>query len=407
MLTGDLLLVRTVKKNINPKLIDAGSKRYLNYAEKIMNIVQVGFENESPRLNIDAEISDLCAAITDHKVIQGIAKIMLDRCEFDLAALQALLPVSPYELRIEAFSMSQTQGPLAYKVHSEWPTAQDIFEQLAEKYGCSVQVLRRFLYADRKDMQSISSIREFSKPQDLLNRYNMGLCQATVLRATKLDIRLKSPDPKMLRQLFRSIKFHRLMFSISQQKKDVLITLDGPQSLLTQSSRYGMQLANCLPMMPLFQCDWHVHAQLLWGKKRKFRKIFDITSESGLVSHYQKKGTWRSNAEIWFEERFLALESNWILEPGGPIHGEEQNMLVPDFCFRHGNVIVYMEIIGFWRKDYLVHRVRQCPKNMLLAVSRKLVSDKKKMSKELADQLVVFAEIIPAKTVLRKLNEFL
>jgi predicted nuclease of restriction endonuclease-like RecB superfamily len=65
-----------------------------------------------------------------------------------------------------------------------------------------------------------------------------------------------------------------------------------------------------------------------------------------------------------------------------------------------------MEIIGFWRKDYLQHRIRQCPKNMLLAVSRKLVSDKKKIPKSISDQIIEFAEIIPAKTVLKKLESF-
>ena len=187
-------------------------------------------------------------------MVQGIAKIMLDRCEFELSALQEKIPISPYELRMEVFQLAQELGPIAYQTHAEWKTAQDIFAVLAEKYDCDVQQLRRFLYADRKDMQCITSIRDFSGPQALLNRYNMGLCQAILLRSTRVQLRLKSPKPKMLRYLFQSIKFHRLMFSIETRGDDILIVLDGPQSLLSQSSRYGLQLANCLPIIPLFEC---------------------------------------------------------------------------------------------------------------------------------------------------------
>ena len=35
-----------------------------------------------------------------------------------------------------------------------------------------------------------------------------------------------------------------------------------------------------------------------------------------------EKGTWRSDAELWFEERFLALETGWTLE-GGDSHSHQ------------------------------------------------------------------------------------
>ena len=276
MLTGDLLLVSTEKKHIKPRLISLGSKRYLDFADTILQIVREGFSNEMPRLHIEARINDLCAGIIDHKVIQGIAKIMLDRCVFDLSAIQDKIPISPYELRIEAFQLAQEMGPIDYEAHPEWHNAQAVFAVLAKKYDCDANQLQRFLYADRKDMQCISSIRDFRDPEALLARYNMGLCQAILLRSTQVKIRLNFPNPKMLRQLFQSIKFHRLMFSVETIGDDTLITMDGPQSLLTHSSRYGMQLANCLPVIPLFECDWVLNADLLWGKKRKFKKSYSM-----------------------------------------------------------------------------------------------------------------------------------
>ena len=129
-----------------------------------------------------------------------------------------------------------------------------------------------------------------------------------------------------------------------------------------------------------------------------------LSNQHSLVSHYQKKGTWRSNAELWFEERFLALDTDWTLESATPIYLEDQNILVPDFTFRKEKQLVHMEIVGFWRKDYLEQRLSQCPNNMFLAVSRKLVSDKKKLTAKQQEKLILFAEIISAKDVLSKLN---
>ena len=66
-----------------------------------------------------------------------------------------------------------------------------------------------------------------------------------------------------------------------------------------------------------------------------------------------------------------------------------------------------MEIVGFWRKDYLEKRLKQCPPNVLLAVSRKLISGKKKLSTKQQENLILFAEIISAKEVLKKLESFI
>ena len=63
MLTGDLVLVKIEKKQVKPRLIDSTSKRYLKFAESIVNTVQLAYEKESPRLDIDSEFSDLCSAI--------------------------------------------------------------------------------------------------------------------------------------------------------------------------------------------------------------------------------------------------------------------------------------------------------------------------------------------------------
>ena len=90
------------------------------------------------------------------------------------------------------------------------------------------------------------------------------------------------PTNKWLALIFRRIKFYRLIFQIYQRKNIGEIIIDGPQSLLKQSSRYGMQFAMFLPVLPLLPFDWELQANVLWGKKRKFKKSLLLDSAMGL-----------------------------------------------------------------------------------------------------------------------------
>ena len=48
--------------------------------------------------------------------------------------------------------------------------------------------------------------------------------------------------------------------------------IDGPQSLLTQSSRYGLQMAMILPILPLFHGKWSMMRPCCGEKNVKVRK---------------------------------------------------------------------------------------------------------------------------------------
>ena len=94
------------------------------------------------------------------------------------------------------------------------------------------------------------------------------------------------------------------------------VNFEDPQSLLTQSSRYGLQFAMFLPILPLFNGKWNLDATLLWGKKRKSEKSMLLSNMTGLQSHYQLKGLWKSTTEEMFEQRFAEKEWGWTLSDG-------------------------------------------------------------------------------------------
>ena len=191
------------------------------------------------------------------------------------------------------------------------------------------------------------------------------------------------------------------MFSIKNVDGKISLWLDGPQSLLKQSTRYGMQLAIFFPGLLLLPSPWQANATILWKNKRK---KFSLDHTCGIQSHYQQRGVWRSKAEQTFEERFRNRNTEWTLKEGELLHLQGQRILIPDFTAYRKGTKVHIEIIGFWRKGQLGKFIKECPKNLILLVSKRLAGDASKVPAEIASRIVLFSEVIPVPKVLAALE---
>ena len=228
------------------------------------------------------------------------------------------------------------------------------------------------------------------------------LC-SKIIRTKKLRILLFNPSAKWLRLIFRRIKFYRLMYRVYQRDNMLEILIDGPQSLLTQSSRYGLQFAMFLPVLPLYNDNWRLEAELAWGKKRKVRKQLILGPSTGLQSHYQVRGLWKSTTEEWFEQRFAEKESNWLLQDGDVLDLGEQQVLVPNFRIQHRDKperFGYLNIVGFWMKSHVIELINASPKSVVFAVSKRYAADAKKLPQRVQDRVIIFAEVISVKEVI-------
>ena len=307
-------------------------------------------------------------------------------------------PIAPVDLRRRLFS--------AHSGAVSRASAKRAYERVAEELGLSVEGLRDILYADRKEEQRLLACPEL-QPEALLNRYNVALVQACLLRCESLEVHLDSPGSTRLRSLFRHIQFHGLMSRCEETDGGYLLTLDGPTSLLKLSTRYGMGLANWFPALLLAECDWRLEATIRWGK-RGLRKQMFLRSEMGLKSHYRDRGVYVSRIEEWFEERFLALDSGWSLEREAPplsLGGE--SVVVPTYRLEKEGRVAYFDIVGFWRKKWLEKRIallnKHGPPNLVMAVSSKMEGAKEGLKKGLGG-VVSFKEVVPAKDVLERVE---
>src|ERR1700722_17145406 len=96
MLTGKMVRVRYARDQIVPQYLDAADPQWLDVAEQLLGIFRAS--NGSTRGELDEEIDDLFGDLPNPQIHQGLAKLLEDRCEFEV---QSSLP--PDEVREAVF----------------------------------------------------------------------------------------------------------------------------------------------------------------------------------------------------------------------------------------------------------------------------------------------------------------
>ncbi len=400
MLTSDLLRARVEGRTLRPSWIDPDKPGLRRAAEELLALLDEALDARWTRGAVEEALGELVGVRRDHKVLKGLAKVMLDRATFQVES-----PLPPVALRERVFRAARAHGPLALEPGPLGrPTAETVLAEVALELDSTPEAVADALYADLPSEERLVELRRLG-PEALLHRYNVALVQALLLRATDLTLRLHDASAPRLRQLFRRIKFHQLMH-LCRRDGDVLeVVVDGPASLFRQSTRYGLELATFFPAILLQECPWTLTATVLWTKRRH-AKTLTLTHEDGLVSHYRDQGAYKTREQALFEERWNASERAWDLTEGRePIELGGQAVLVPDYTLTHPDGrVAHLDVVGFWRRESLERRLalldRYGPGNVVVAVSRRRRGSRAKELPDYEGPLIPFAEIVTPKKVL-------
>src|SRR5699024_8552170 len=96
MLTADLARSRTVDGEVTPLFIDSDDVRYRETASELIELFETHVGE--PKSDLDTAIDQLTVADTDYKIIQGLAKLLRDECDFETVAA-----AEPREIRQRLF----------------------------------------------------------------------------------------------------------------------------------------------------------------------------------------------------------------------------------------------------------------------------------------------------------------
>ena len=329
----------------------------------------------------------------DFHLVRGLS-LLLDRRSIFKCTSQT----NPPELRRKLFQETAKTGPVTNSKQRI-----TVIEKVASETKISVQELEESMYAD---LESELNLQDFNPitPQELLEKYNLSLAQTLLFDSTELKFTVSGN----WQNIFFKAKRLGLVYE-AYKLNGFWVKIDGPASLFKLTRRYGTAIAKLLPAI-IANYEWTLDAKILW----KFTNtIYDFKLESWkhspLFGSQRITETFDSTVEEDFASRFKALNSEWRLkrEPEPVITG--QQVIIPDFSFEREGSKLYMEVVGFWTKEYLQRKtakLKRAKEQILVVVDENLACERlTKLEKQHSLNILYYRKEIPLAPVLRYLQE--
>lgn len=348
---------------------------------------------------LESAWAEVEVAAREIKLAAGLRKLIEDACEFDSESA-----VEPPVLRGQLFLAAA--GARAGLEKGQRFERGAVVAQVAAELGLSSEQLERCLYSDLKAEQRLLRAPELSAAE-LLRRYELGQVQAVLLRAVKVTAQVWCSSPDALRELFRKLKFRRLLFQVQPgEGGSHRIEIDGPFSLFESVTKYGLQLALLLPS--LLQADrLELTAELRWGKARTPLRF--SLSQRGAAEQEAMRASLPDEVEALLEA-FGAERDGWSAKPAERvIHLPGVGLCVPDLRFSHrGGEVIWLEVLGYWSRDAVWRRVELVQQGLadklLFAASQRLRVSEQVLDDHPSGALYVYKGSLSARAIVEHLE---
>src|ERR671915_8926 len=403
MLTLQLLRVRTRNGAIFP--LFCTKEEDIELAKKIIHEFEQALKNKEKKSALEDRISTIeeSDAGSDYKLVRGLYALLERRCTFkssdsngDIGTNNTVInpTIDPPRIRKEVFEESSKRGFALTELERR-----EIADTVASKLHLpSHDVVLKTMWSDLDDNLILEHFDTIG-PEALVGWYNLSLMQTLLFNCTKLEFYISGG--LNWKRVLRSVKRLGLMYHLQQpqqqQENRIICSLEGPLSLFKLTDRYGTLLAKLLPSI-IFSSDkkregngwggeWHLDAWIV-RKTMDGRKIYEfkiskneipelmtdpfssipsssvtekeLTGPSSSSSLYNDYNNFDSAVEEKFAKRFEQAETGWRLtrEPD-PLVLSNGGAFIPDFVFEKYDRKIYLEIVGFWTKEYLERKLQK------------------------------------------------
>ncbi|MCA9615301.1 MAG: DUF790 family protein [Myxococcales bacterium] len=346
------------------------------------------------RQDVMAALDGVDLEAREQKLADGLKKLVLDRTEFESET--ALDPVALREEVFTAAALARMEGDFQRET---------LLETVAEKHGVPPEELERLLYADLKQAHRLLSFVD-CEPSAIVREYELGQVQAVLLKAERVTASVRCVDPAGYRHLFRALKFHRLLHRIAKiPEGGYLVEIDGPASLFSSTTKYGLQLALVLPA--LRACDaWALDAEVRWGKDRT---RLHFRADGHANGAREELALPEELSQLLERLRETSDKHGWSVEVADAIFtvpglGE----LVPDLRLSKGKREVFVEVLGHWSRDAVWKRVeaseRGLPAPFVFCCSSRLRVSEDVLPDDVPAALYVYKGVMSAKQILDRVK---
>jgi len=417
LLTADLVTVRQEGDQLSLRPLEGRRRaRALELAELLL--LPLATAAERRREDLEERFADVPVGPTEHKLADGLKKLILDRCEFVVPPGPAP-PLLRQCLFRRAAARRRELGP------GESLDREQLLQEVAAELELSAAALEERLFADRPAEARLQSFRLITAAE-LVRVYDLSQVQAVLLRAVRVVVEVRAPTAVAYRQLFRKLKFLQLLCVIEPLPEGgYRITVDGPLSLFSAVTRYGLQLALLLPALEETAAPYRLEAQVKWGQDRRTLTFRHARGEASgadgpaappAADLATGAGSARPPVHLpddlqRFVAAFDALGSSWDVQPASAIlHLPGLGVCLPDLLFRdrQSGAEVHLEVLGFWSRAAVWRRVdlvrAGLPQRILFAVSSRLRVSEAALPEDLPGELLVYKGVLNPRRVLERLE---
>lgn len=365
MLPSNLLVARVRKGRVEPLLLSPeglplaiASEILAKFAESIGRTLKE-IETSVQELEELALESGL-----DLRVVKAMTTLAARAAVFEPVKLQ----VDPLRTRFEVFEeVGRTFG--AAVGEEERKVA---LEKVAARLGCKVEDLELAL---KKYQEEVLAKAPSLKPEDLVRKLNLSMVQTLLFKAAQLNVKVKGGG-LLAKQLLRCTKMLGLLYMAeSSPDGSVRLQIDGPASLLRQVRRYGTRLAKLVPYI-MSADQWEIRADVLNRSRKLLFQLDNSRRELFPAETPELEPVFDSEVEKEFYKSLSRLAPSWNVkrEPEPLVVGNK--VFIPDFSVSSGEMKVYIEIVGFWTKEYLERKLEKLRElksvKMIVAVDEEL-----------------------------------
>ena len=400
MLTVDLVKVRRKAGRLQPLWLQGRAcEQWMPLAAELIELFQRA--KGMTVAELEASIAACVRDASDPVRAAGLVKLLRDRCELEEAD-----PALAEQARRLVFERAaQERRSLGMKEVLDRAT---LMSSCAHAAGSTAAELEARLFSDLPGAQRVIGFKPIGAAA-LLQHYNLALAQGVLLRASQVRIELAPCPAVRLRELFRALKFRRLMHQVSGSASEgYRLVIDGPMSLFESTQRYGLQLAMLLPTLVAGE-GWELRADVIWGRDRSPLR-FELSWRDGLATDHAAVDE-PEELEL-LERTFSKIGSGWVVRRQATVFDiRGKGVFVPDLVFEQVATgrVVYLEVFGTWSRAAVFQRLElldsSFPGQVILAVSRKLRVSEQAADETFPGRILVYSQSIRAHAVRQLLEQ--
>ena len=283
------------------------------------------------------------------KLVDGILTIILRKVR-----VESSYPLDPRIIRSKLFS----RGPATSEEERE-----KIIRSVFRELGFNPI---KYIYSDLEEELEVVQVPPL-RPIDIIKEYNAELLQTSLLKAVSLRIYTK----QNWKEIIYVAKKLGLMYNA--YSNPLYLEVFGPASLLKLTERYGRSMAMLLPYI-MKDPGWEVEGEIVGKGSRTY--LLKVSHKDATFPEVEGHGMrFDSYIEKEFYSKLKVIAKEWSIEREPEPIVVENSVFIPDFAVKKGRIKVYIEIVGFWTKEYLKRKeekVRNLSVPLLLIVDESL-----------------------------------